>query len=446
MLRQFIRSKPGLYSAGLRFKEALPAFLRYDRLYFEVKRLLKLQETGSNALYLKKYLKKRLALLLREALSYVPYYRENVRVSVKEINEESAYDILKVFPYLSKETIMRNQDAFINQKYNKRGLYYKTGGGSTGQGIGVWKSLRDLDVVRAFNNYEFEKVGFQLKKSKIVRCGNDAMKKKNEPPWEERGTVLMLSPPHFTPQWIEAIYEKLVRFEPEFFVIYPSCLEEVAKFIRDKRKPVFKCKHIFLAAEGVTDRQYRFIKEFFSATIGAIYNLTEGTHMAVAQGPDITLYRLNQLFGYSENLPDEYGNFEIVGTSYWQTAMPLIRYRTQDLGKIFNGVIHSLDGRKQEYLIAKDGSAVIGYSIRIDDFTWDYVNIYQVVQEEKGKIRIKVVPRGNFNDSIKNELLKRQRERWGGLFDISIEVVDDIARTKAGKRRLIVNASGCQPS
>jgi phenylacetate-CoA ligase len=168
--------------------------------------------------------------------------------------------------------------------------------------------------------------------------------------------------------------------------------------------------------------------------------------MAVAQEPDITSYRLNQLFGYSENLTDEYGNSEIVGTSYWQAAMPLIRYKTQDLGKIINGVIHSLDGRKQEYLIAKDGSAVIGYSIRIDDFTWDYVNIYQVVQEEKGRIRIKVVPRGNFSDSIKKELLKKQQERWGGLFDIEIEVVGDIARTKAGKRRLIVNSSGYRPS
>jgi hypothetical protein len=36
-------------------------------------------------------------------------------------------------------------------------------------------------------------------------------------------------------------------------------------------------------------------------------------------------------------------------------------------------------------------------------------------------------------------LLAKQRERWGIFFDISIELVNAIPRTEAGKFRLVVN-------
>ena len=148
-------------------------------------------------------------------------------------------------------------------------------------------------------------------------------------------------------------------------------------------------------------------------------------------------------YGVSENLRDEFGNSEIVGTSYWIEEMPLIRYRTQDFGHIDSqGAIAKLDGRNQEFLVDRHGGRIPGFSIKIDEFTWDFVRVYQVVQQERGQIRIRLVPKSSFNEEIKKRLLAKQQERWGGFFDMSVEIVSEIPRTRAGKFRLIVNEMG----
>ena len=75
-------------------------------------------------------------------------------------------------------------------------------------------------------------------------------------------------------------------------------------------------------------------------------------------------YQLDNLYAYNENLEDEFGNNEIIGTSYWNEAMPFIRYKTQDFGKIdSNGFIKSLDGRGQTFL------SLIHISIRSRNIT-----------------------------------------------------------------------------
>ena len=85
-------------------------------------------------------------------------------------------------------------------------------------------------------------------------------------------------------------------------------------------------------------------------------------------------YRLNPLYGYFENRCVE-GQFEIVGTSFWNDVMPLIRYCTKDFGFIGkNGELEKIDGRAQEFLIDKLGSRIPGLSIVIDEPTWNFVN------------------------------------------------------------------------
>ena len=119
--------------------------------------------------------------------------------------------------------------------------------------------------------------------------------------------------------------------------------------------------------------------------------------------------------------------------------MPLIRYRTQDYGMIEDGVIKSLDGRSQEFLITRDGHQIPGLSISIDKFTWDYVDIFQVVQNEVGKIEFHIQPKKNFGDEIKKKIMHAQQEKWGGFFDIDLFVCPHIQKTSSGKTRLIVN-------
>jgi phenylacetate-CoA ligase len=384
-------------------------------------------------------IRKRLAGLLKNTLLYVPFYIDTVKIKPDQINTGNVFDILKSFPYLEKKTIMGNQKDFINRRYNKKNLFYFTSAGSTGEGIGVWRTKQEIEAKQAFLDHELSKFGSKISGSKMAICSSSARKKASEPPCERRGRLLMVSPYHFNKQYIESVYVELKKFQPDYIYIYPSCMAELAEFIIEMGKPVFECKGIIFMAEALMPCQYQFLRKAFKSPMRIFYSLTEGTNIAYSgEGQDIFKYTLNPLYSFSENRIDDKGFFEIVGTSYWNLAMPLIRYCTQDYGLIEKDVINCLDGRKQDLLYAKNGGVITGVSVKIDEFTWDYVYDYQIIQEIKGEIIIKVVPRHNFNTSVKNRILEKQKERWGYFFDIKLEVVDTIPRTNAGKRRLIV--------
>jgi phenylacetate-CoA ligase len=420
----------------------IPKELRYHRDYFTIINLHQLAESGKE-MTVNALLSQRLALILKSALTYVPYYRETVKINPNDIHENIAFDVLMEFPYLSKETVMQQPNYFLDERYPRRDLLYATSGGSTGQGIGVWFDRRESQVETAFFDYEWGKFGYTPSKSRVVRFGTEARKREDEVPWNRDGNRLLISPYHLDERWLPQIYVQILEFRPDFFHAYPSCLEIVARFIQDQGLPPIQAKGLFLASEAFTEYQYMLFKKTFIAPIKAHYGLTERTNLAFMYEDDDKqsfFYRMDPIYGFSENLSDEYGNQEIVGTSYWNCVMPLIRYRTQDFGRIeSDGTIRQLDGRSQEYLFTKNGAKIPGFSIKIDEFTWDYVKVYQVVQERRGTITIKIVPRPNFNEKVKERLLEKQTERWGGFFDISLEVVENIPRTPSGKHRLIVN-------
>jgi phenylacetate-CoA ligase len=429
-----------IYTIALNLKDSLPSELFFGRQYFFIRKLLRMQEKGARSDLLDLVVRKRMAEVLKNALLYVPFYRDTVKVKADQINTKNVFDVLKSFPYLEKKTIMGNQKDFINRRFIKNGLFYATSGGSTGEGVGVWRTKQEREAKQAFLDHELSKFGSNIIGSKIAVCSSSARKKASELPCERRGRLLMVSPYHFNKQYIELVYNGLKKFRPDYIYIYPSCMYELAEFIVGMKKPVFECRGIIFMAEALLPGQYQLLRKAFKAPMRIFYSLTEGTNIAFSgEGQDIFKYALNPLYSFSENRIDDKQFFEIVGTSYWNLAMPLIRYCTQDYGRIEDGVINCLDGRKQDLLFAKNGGFIAGVSVKIDEFTWDYVYDYQIIQEVKGEIIIKVVPRRNFNSSVKGLILEKQRERWGSFFDIKLEVVDTLTRTSAGKKRLVVS-------
>ncbi len=426
-------------SLALQIKTLIPPKFIYSEKYFYILNLCNSYKKNKQSVL--PVLKKQLAFLLKDCLANVPYYKEITKIRTEEINEENSYDILVSFPYLDKKTVMDNKESFLNKRFDRRKLFYGTSGGSTGQGIGVWRTKEETDTERAFFDFEWGKLGFNFLKSRTVRFGTEARKKENEYPVELAGNRLLISPYHLTDRWIEIIYSEIVAFKPDFIHTYPSCMEYVARYIKKSGKPKLKIKGLLLASEIFLPEQLKLFQETIEGSIISNYGLAERTNLAFSHIEESDFfYRLVDVYSFSENRKDEWGNFEIVGTSYWHSAMPLIRYRTQDFGKIEEGnIIRRLDGRNQEFLISKTGSKIPGFSIKIDEFTWDFIDTYQVVQTKMGAIILRVVPRKKLNEDIKKLILKKQKERWGDFFDITLEIAENIPRTVSGKRRLIIN-------
>jgi phenylacetate-CoA ligase len=416
------------------YRGFVPGRLLYHPDHFYVKKILAadtaVRQCSADA---------RLRHILNTAVQWVPFYRDQIKLSPQFMLNEAATDILSCFPYLEKAEIMARQRDFLDVRLNPDSLNYATSGGSTGQGIGLWRTKRLADIEKAFFAFEWSKLGFSLDKSRFLRIGADARRLAHESPTTIVGNRLMLSPYHISARSKKEIVAELNKFKPDFIHAYPSSAAGLAELINGVELQ-FKVKAVLLASEPATNAQLNIISKVFDCPISVNYGLTERTNIAFANYRDgvSSPYKFESLYGFSENRgPDN----EIVGTSLWNDVMPLIRYCTKDFGLINkNGDCESLNGRDQEFLVDRFGNRIPGLSIVIDEVTWDFIQFYQIQQKRAGHIVIAVVPRNGVL-TLENAkfVLDAQIKRWGSFFDISLEEVIDIPLSANGKRRLVVS-------
>jgi phenylacetate-CoA ligase len=266
------------------------------------------------------------------------------------------------------------------------------------------------------------------------------MRREEEDPCTFTHDKLFISPYHFNEKWINTIYHSINTFKGQFIHAYPSCFEYLADYMTEGLE-LERVKGIFLGSERITERQLELARQVCpDAPVIFWYGLSERTNLAWGQYINGHIqYRFDPVYGYTEAYIDESGRSEIVGTSYWNDVMPLIRYRTQDFAQIENGIMNQLEGREQEFLITKQGTKIPGFTIVIDKFTWDYVEIFQVVQNEKGKVEFHLKPKKSYTEEVGMRILSSQIAKWGSYFDLKIVTVNKIYKTSLGKTPLIVS-------
>ncbi|MDW3686381.1 hypothetical protein RA280_32505 [Cupriavidus sp. CV2] len=414
----------------------MPARMLYNADYFNVLRHL----SGGNPSASGDLVGSLLAVGLTTALRDVPFYRESSAVRWREVDARNAWEALREFPYVTKEVVMQNRDAFLSDRYRNKRKHYTTSGGSTGQGIGVWRTKRLADIEKGFFSAEWGKLGFSFERSRTLRIGADARRREEQSPLWRSGSRLMLSPYHLDERWSRLISAGVSDFQPDYIHGYPSAVAAFAKLLTHSRD--LAVKGVLLASEPAKEEQLKLISRVFRAPISVNYGLTERTNLAFAtyvEGRPLA-YRFNNLYGVTE-FTGEGESKEIVGTSLWNDVFPLIRYRTGDyVGAMVDAEGFEIVGRNQEFLVSRFGSLIPGLSIVIDERTWDFVKYYQVYQSQPGEIEIKVVPRNGMLSAEEREFIHAgQLKRWGDFFDICVTQVPDIPLTKGGKRRLVVS-------
>jgi len=124
-------------------------------------------------------------------------------------------------------------------------------------------------------------------------------------------------------------------------------------------------------------------------------------------------------------------------------VMPLIRYATGDFGEpAAKGPcpgcgrehmrVGTLHGRGQNFLIARDGRPVPHNNADIHTYT--LAARYQFRQEVPGKVQYCFVPADLDHGAEAAAKLQREFDTWRELgLDVTVEVVDDLPRTWAGK-------------
>jgi phenylacetate-CoA ligase len=208
----------------------------------------------------------------------------------------------------------------------------------------------------------------------------------------------------------------------------------------------YQVKWVVANSENLLPHQINVIKKAFGVRPLQYYGVSEA--VASASECENGKLHIDEDIAATEVIPDPagFGN-KVVGTSFSNLAVPLLRYEVGDVVTLSNErclcghpgrILATIDGRKDDYIVLKNGARLGGW---IDIIFKDMVNIReaQIYQKAVGEIIIRVVPSVNYTKRDEEELLGLARKRVGDGISILVEYVERLERTSNGKLRCVVS-------
>lgn len=391
----------------------------------------------------------RLRNLMIEAAQNVPFYRELFREKRIDVHALKPRDVLQDLPYVDKDTVRRNPEAFRNHRIPNLFLRTAYTSGTTGTPLRCYRDLYAINFEHAMIWRQWRWSGFDVGKRRATLRGELVVStaEKMPPFWvySPAENRLIMSSYHITPETLPLYVEAISDFAPEAIEAYPSSVYLLAAGFRATGKTPPPMKGIFTSSETLTASQRDLIESVFNCQIFDLYGNTERT--AAIGRCEWGTYHVFDDYAIVEFLPRSDGTYEIVGTPLFNEAFILFRYRSGDVVKLEEGatceckrpyrIVKEVLGRQEGYVYTPEGRA-IG---RLDHIFKgvEHVVESQIVQEDLDNVRILIVGDRGFSPKDEALILSHARERLGPEMRITIEKVQSIPRGPRGKFLAVVS-------
>ena len=388
----------------------------------------------------------RLAAQLERAATRVPYYRDAWQAR-RRAGDRASWELLGNWPILEKATVRDNPGAFLASDCRARDVVREPTSGTTGMPLSIAKSrhtLRGLYALAAARGRRWYGVSSG---DRTARLGGQlvAPLAQRRPPfwvWNAAGNELYMSTFHLAPELIPHYLDALARYRIVALAGYTSSLCALAQGVLRASRTDLRMKVVVTSAEPLAANQRALIAAAFGAPVRETYGMTEN----VAAASECEAGRLHQ---WPEVGLIETEDEELICTGLLNEAMPLIRYRVGDRGRLAPEtetcacgrtlpVIAGLEGRTSDLLVTQDGRRVFWLN---PVFYGLPVRQSQIVQETLRRVRVRFVPGPDFTEAAGRTLVTRLRERVGEL-EVVLEPVAEMPRTPGGKVRAVVSHVG----
>ncbi len=354
------------------------------------------------------------------------------------------------WPILEKEDLRDRPECFTNSRVL---AVTASTGGTTGMPLQLRRSLSSVAAEQAFHDHILAPFWLRFGAARIVSLRGDDVKAPSDrdPPFgimANSGNHLILSAQHVTSETVDWFYEKIADFKPDIFYIYPSSGEILALRMLERGMQL-PLPLVMSNSEVLHPAGRKVIKEAFMGPVLDHYGVSE--RVVFAHSSTEGEFWINPAYGRTElipvaddDLPHGFACAEIIGTGFWNEAMPLVRYRTGDrliypesyddqdledvtLGlKPFSGIV----GRDKDFVLSSRGEM-----IWCAKFAWDTTRIVriQVIQDSFTAIRILVIGKPGFGDSDLAVLMANVRNKVPADMHVDVELVSELQRLSNGK-------------
>lgn len=383
---------------------------------------------------------KRLKALVDFAYRYVPAYTAYYDSEGFHPDLLTCFEDINKIPRTSKSIL--SQYPIEERSYPKKGRYIVNTGGSSGTPFNFYIEPDSMGHEWAHMHTIWNKLGFKVSDLKLGFGGRSNIKDFVDYDVVRNTFALDLYADY---KDVSAKLKKILkRYEVKYLHGYPSSIYDFAVFCREQDNELrdMLSKQLvgaFMGSEFPHPHYREVIENVFGINTISWYGHTERCVLAYEKNEKY-VYEPFQTYGYAEVVNSD-GKNELVATSYYNQASPLIRYNTNDeISETTSegGILQSFQmkgGRSGEFVIDRDGKKInlTGLIFGRHHELFNEAKYIQVKQIEPGVIEIHYVA-----NALSADKAATLFDSNNVNMDISFVQRDEPARTVAGKVNLLI--------
>jgi phenylacetate-CoA ligase len=429
---------------------SLPKGLRLGARFREFESMVRQSESWS-AKQIDSYQLARLRKSLNAAQSS-PFYARRFAEAGFSADKFSNLSDLKNCPTTSKRDLQEHlKDMIAPQIADSQRLYITTGG-STGEPVGFYLQKGvSRPKEQAFLEGLWRRAGFEpgMKLAVIRGQVTDRKTAGRISFYDATRNWLMLSSAMLTEARLPEYLSAIERFQPDLLHAYPSAALQLAEYL-DKAGQTWRTplRGLLCGSERLNAPQKKILERVFNCRVYRWYGHSERVILA-GEGTKSDLFYFWPGYGYVEfGDPDEEGFCEVIGTSFHNQAMPLIRYCTGDYVKLAVGgerefewpAVSEVAGREQEFLVSASGRKISLTAFNMHDAIFDDIYAVQFRQDQQGEAELCYVPGPGFHASRTDAICDGVQRKLGDDFVFHLREVSETEKTSRGKHRWLVSS------
>jgi len=372
-----------------------------------------------------------------------PFYAERFAASGVNPAKFEALEQLADYPLLTKQDLLLHREQMVNPEFDAGQRLYITTGGSSGVPVGFYlhKGV-SRPKEQAYLEAQWSRRGYHVgDRVAVIRGGVTSSKAGGGISYfDATRNWLILSSYHLTLERLPEYVAALNQFRPQHLHAYPSAALMLARGLEQTGLQLdFKVTSLLCGSEKLTAESQQYLEQFFGAKVFHWYGHSERVVLA-AQGRTSNHLHFWPTYGFVEfGAPDAEGNREIIGTSFHNHVMPLIRYRTGDYAKVTDGEVSEIVGRDYEFLVSATGRRISLTAINMHDRIFDGLLAVQFFQEHAGVVECRFQPGPQWQSSCEEAMHTGLLKKLGDDFTLTIREVPEVEKTSAGKHKWLVS-------
>ena len=397
----------------------------------------------------------KLRALLRHAEINTRFYRRRFQDARVDVHSDDTFAALARIPLLDKDEIRACVDEMVWHD-SPEGIYPSNTGGSGGEPLSFFVDRRRQAYDQAARVRTHRWFGVDVGDRELFLWGSpieltqaDRLKRWRDALLNHR----MLNAFRMSPKRMDEYLTVIERYRPAGLFGYPSSLALLAEHAGSsgRRVDTGSLRAVFVTGEVCYPHHRETLRSCYGVPVADCYGSREAgfiAHQCPLGNMHVTAENVMvEIVDHGRAVPvGEAG--EIVVTHLDAYAMPFIRYRTGDVGRMKMGrcacgrglpLMDVVQGRTTDFLYLPDGNIKHALSIIYPLRALSGVRQFRVTQNEDYAVTIEVVRDDRSARITREAVAGKVRPVLGGDVDLRVRMVDRIATADSGKYRYVVS-------